>query len=497
MPAIHFHNVSFRYSSAIPVFDDLSVSLGSGWVGVVGANGAGKTTLLRLIDSTLQATGGRVELDPSNAIVVRCPQTADDIDDNISKLANSWDGEAHVLLGRLELNRGDLDRWPTLSPGERKRWQVAGALYQRPDVLLLDEPTNHLDKDARQLLLGVLRRYGGVGVVVSHDREVLNDLCRRTLRVEPGAVSLWQSGYDVARQGWEAEETAVVEEYQRVQSQRKKVERRLGDKRRTAAQKESQRKRELRGAAPANKDIRSMAAKAKFEGGQKQASHEMRLLRDEAERLRTEAADFEMRRRLGGELFFDFEPSRRPRLLSFTGPLHVGDQILVPDVDVAIGRDDRILLAGPNGAGKTTLLRALLAESTLEPDRILYMPQELTRQETKELVASFDALDSRTRGRVLGIVGVLGSDPKRVLATELPSPGEARKLLLAMGLGRGAWLLLLDEPTNHLDLPSVERLENALAAYPGAIVVVTHDGAFARETTTSTWTIEEGRIAVG
>ena len=91
-------------------------------------------------------------------------------------------------------------------------------------------------------------------------------------------------------------------------------------------------------------------------------------------------------------------------------------------------------------------------------------------------------------------MAALGIDPDRLLATRRPSPGEARKLLMAFGLALSAWVLVLDEPTNHLDLPSIERLEAAVAAYPGAVVIVTHDEDFARATTSTTWEVAAGTV---
>ncbi len=497
MSAIHLDSLSFSYSSAIPILGDASCSLGDGWTGVVGANGSGKTTLLRLIDGTLSADSGALGLDPTNALVVHCPQTADTVDSNINRLAEAWDGEAHAWLGRLALRPDDLERWPTMSPGERKRWQIGGALYQDPDILLLDEPTNHLDVEARDMLIVALNRFRGAGVVVSHDRTVLNGLCRRILRIENGATVLWQGSYEVARAAWEERDQAQLEGYQRVRAEQRKVERRLADKRRASATKAARHKRQLRTAGIKDRDARSMEKKGRFEGGQRQGSHEISLLRDEAERLDAAAAGFDIRRSLGGELFFDFEPARRRRrLLAHEGPIEVAGTTLITKANVEVERNDRVLLVGPNGAGKTTLLQALLDRSTLDPDRILYLPQELTVEQTRELLAEVRALDAVARGRVLGMVALLGSDPERILATDTPSPGEARKLLIASGLGRGAWILLLDEPTNHLDLPSIERLERALIAYPGAVVVITHDEAFGRETTHTVWHLEGGVLQV-
>ena len=106
------------------------------------------------------------------------------------------------------------------------------------------------------------------------------------------------------------------------------------------------------------------------------------------------------------------------------------------------------------------------------------------------------SLPPETRGRVLSILAGLGVDPDRLLASECPSPGEARKLWLAWGLAREVWAVVLDEPTNHLDLPSIERLEDTLAEYAGALLLVSHDDALARRVTTTRWAIEDGRVTI-
>src|SRR5205085_1033277 len=120
---------------------------------------------------------------------------------------------------------------------------------------------------------------------------------------------------------------------------------------------------------------------------------------------------------------------------------------------------------------------------------VLHLPQEMTADEVASLTRAVASLDAERRGRVLSVFAALGSDPERVAhragGDATLSPGEARKLALAFGLGRHAWALVLDEPTNHLDLPTIERLERALAAFPGCIVLVTHDDAFAEACTSS------------
>ncbi len=112
------------------------------------------------------------------------------------------------------------------------------------------------------------------------------------------------------------------------------------------------------------------------------------------------------------------------------------------------------------------------------------------------MLQSVRALSKDRRGRVLSLVAALGLDPDLLLSSSAPSPGEARKLKMAYGLGLQVWALVLDEPTNHLDLQAIERLEAALVAYPGALVMVTHDDELAAACTTQTWDLTGGRLSV-
>jgi ATPase subunit of ABC transporter with duplicated ATPase domains len=176
-------------------------------------------------------------------------------------------------------------------------------------------------------------------------------------------------------------------------------------------------------------------------------------------------------------------------LISLKKTISRGDRALIVDADVLIRRESRIHLQGPNGSGKTSLIEELIRESRLPAERILYLPQELSVEQTMNNRQEMDSLPGSERGRLLQIVAALGVPPERILASDRPSPGEARKLFLAMGLTRQAWLLILDEPTNHLDLPSIERLEDALSKYTSALLMVSHDERFAKTLTRESWTI--------
>jgi ATPase subunit of ABC transporter with duplicated ATPase domains len=482
MPSLRLERLSFAFRDSELILSGADARLDAGWTALVGDNGAGKTTLLRLVAGELAPTAGAVRLEPPRARVVQCPQTVDRAGD-APALAASDDRRAHRLRGALALDPAALSRWETLSPGERKRWQIGAALFQEPDVLLVDEPTNHLDAAGRALLLDALRTFRGVGVVVSHDRALMEALAARTLRLEGGALHLYALPYGEARALWEHERQAAWDRRGAAQAEARRVRAQLVEARLQAERAE-----------------RAWTRRAGLKGNwveNKRGAKVHRLLgaAGEAEQAVLDAPAL---RELGRSVFLGYERAPRPVLLSLRdAELRAGDAVVLRDVQVALRRDDRVRVEGANGAGKTTLLAALLSRATLPPGRVLHVPQELLPGDGARLLTEVRALPAETRGRVLSLVAALGTDPARLLASADPSPGEARKLLLALGMGRHAWALVLDEPTNHLDLPTLERLEEALAAYPGAILLVSHDVRFSERCTTARWLVEGGTVRPG
>lgn len=492
--------ICVAWATSMPVLKNVSFVLTPGFYGLVGVNGAGKTTLLRVLAGELSPQEGSIHARPGQATFAYCPQRVDACGPDIFSLASVHDGVSAELKGRLGLEASELTRWSLLSPGERKRWQIAAALALEPEILLLDEPTNHLDGRARAQLLDALSRFRGIGVVVSHEREVLERLPRSILRVHDGLVTLHKGRYSEARAQWEEAKRAQQELRARKSAEVRAVKKRLDAARRVQEAAAHSLKTRAHLKSKNDHDARSMGRKVVAGWADARAGRSVQVVRDELARVRDDVPQLERDKTLGGKVFASY--TRAPQSILFhleASEVCAGDETLLRDVRLTIGREERVRITGDNGAGKTTLLAALLA---LRPHdaRLLYLPQELVQGEIAQLTSSLHALTAEERGRVLSIFSALGSDPERLLSRRavdfaLVSPGEARKLALALGLGRHAWALVLDEPTNHLDLPTIERLERALDAYPGCIVLVSHDDTFASAVTTRTVSVEGGRVS--
>ena len=496
---VRLSGLSFSYADSVSILSDVTLTLAPGWTGLVGANGAGKTTLLRLISGELEPDAGHVNLDPPAAAIRACPQTVEAITRQIEDFAQSTDGDARRLHGELRLNPREIERWPTLSPGERKRWQIGAALAENPAILILDEPTDHLDVEARELLLAGLEHFRGVGVVVSHDRSLLDRLTSYTVRVNDGAAQIWRGSYSDAKLAWEAEERERHEQYERLKHKRETLARRLADKRRIAMSAEAQwnagASKRMKG--PRDHDATSMMARGKAEMASRRISRDAAVLRASVDRVAGELSGFKFRKQKGRAVYVDYVAAPVAKVFTIDqAEICAGGATLLTDVHLGVLRDSKIRVTGPNGIGKSTLLAAMMRGAHVAANRILYLPQELKAADGASMLDAVRQLNSEDRGRVLTLVAALGVDPERLLESATPSPGEARKLAMAYGLGRQVWGMVLDEPTNHLDMPAIERLEEALIEYPGALVMVTHDAALARRCATIEWRLHNGRVEV-
>ncbi|WP_424950213.1 ABC-F family ATP-binding cassette domain-containing protein [Deinococcus sp.] len=501
---IQAENLSVLYGQSV-ILNRVSLSVYSGErLALLGRNGAGKTTLLRLLAGERRPDEGTVwrEEGLRLAVLPQQPVFAPEVTvralleaadpflrarDELERLAPRLEDPAAlerwmVLQRRFEEDGGygwrsrtarifsvlDLTRFlpreaATLSGGERTRLALALCLAQEPELLLLDEPTNHLDIAMREWLEGELLAFPGGVVFTSHDREFLDRLATRSLWTEHGAASEYPGGYSRAR--------SVRELERRTQGRAHRLSVREEGRLSSSAE-----QLDLWGRR--SKAVRSRLSRtAVAEAPSSERRLRMRLLAGQA----------------------------RARLLLWGEHLSksYGERVVLKDVALKIRQGDRIALMGANGTGKTSLLRLLSGEEYPDPAPSEGLPvlrvapgvQVVTLDQTWHgldpdagLYAQFGERFGARAAALLGRAGFRTDDwPKTV--NEL-SGGERARAGLALVSALRADLLLLDEPTNHLDVEALEALEEAVQAYAGAVVIVTHDRRFAREVSNRLWMIE-------
>ena len=471
-------------------------------VGLIGANGAGKTTLFKLIRGELGLDGGEISLPtkakiggvaqevPANEVSLldtvlaadteRASLMAEETEDP-SRIAeiqtrlvdiNAWSAEARASTILKGLGFEDAEqRQPcsAFSGGWRMRVALAAVLFAQPDLLLLDEPTNYLDLEGALWLEAYLAKYPNTVIIISHDRGLLNRAVEGILHLEEKCLTFYSGPYDqFARQ--RAERRAVQAAMAKKQQARKDHMQSFVDR------------------------FKATASKAK------QAQSRLKMI----EKMDMIAAPEEAAKRVF--TFPEPEEMAPPIIAIEGGTTGYGDTVVLQKLNLRIDQDDRIALLGKNGQGKSTL-------SKLLSDRLPLMAGKMIRSnklrigyfaqhQVDELIVNETPLQhlqtvrpgvmqSKLRANLAGFG--LGPDQAETAVGRL-SGGQKARLSLLLATIDAPHMLILDEPTNHLDIESREALVEALTAYSGAVILVSHDMHLLSMVADRLWLVSDGTV---
>jgi ATP-binding cassette subfamily F protein 3 len=509
-----------------PLFDGVSFKVERrDRVALAGPNGAGKTTLLRALSGETSLQGGELAFQKGTRVALhdqrpplqrgltlreyvlsgasdlialedelrrleQAMAAGDHAQATLSRYAGAqtrlehaggyaWRDRATAVVRGLGFADADLDRaLETFSGGELTRASLARALGGDPDLLLLDEPTNHLDVASLEWLERELQSLDAGIIVVAHDRWFLEAVTNAVLELEAGRSTYFAGPWHAWRLEKASRLQAASKAAGRVGRDIERLERFVA---------------RFRASTPkmARKAQAKLTQIARLEQEQAQAKSQVDLLT-----------------RRSRQLGFEFlKPARSGRtVVEAEGVgLAIGERVLLQGASFALERAEHVGLIGPNGSGKTTLLETILGRRELAAGNVrlghgvqpaYFSQQELELDERGSVLQCVQTMTGLQRPDAQSLLGrfLFSGWAEHEKPVAVLSGGERRRLALAVVVASGANFLVLDEPTNHLDLESREALEAALEAFPGTILLVSHDRALLDAIAERTLAIEDGTL---
>lgn len=440
---LQISNLKFSYQNQ-PLLENLNLALaGPEVAAIIGDNGVGKTTLLRLVAGELQPDEGSIK--------------------TVGK------------VGFLKQTQEDLqDR----SGGERTQIRLAELFRQEPEILLLDEPTNNLDHESKAWLLRNLSGYRGLVLVVSHDRDFLEEVAEKIIHLHDGKAEIFLGNYSNFCEQQAQAQHEKLQNYERSQQEKKKLEKQLKDAHDRAHKSNRRSYNKISDESRLRYNGQRMTA-------QNSAGKVLRATQSRLEQIATTEKPLD-RKFYSAEVSANFLHDKK--LLEVRDlTKSYGKKRLFEGLSFEIRTGERMRICGRNGSGKSTLFQIILGKLSADggevwtaPNiKIGYISQDITGLNLeKSFLAQSEDLDKTEIFRAAATMDFTPQDMNRPVG-EL-SRGQLTKLAILRLILRPLDLVVIDEITNHLDIRARENIESALKNYRGAILAATHDEAFAR-----------------
>lgn len=454
-------------------------------IGLVGNNGAGKTTLAHIIFGNIKHDAGDIIWSQKEVKMGYLLQstfyTASTINDMFISNKQSIEDffQTTSCLGMDKVKDWNIERFSTLSGGEKTKLALANIWSEKPNLLILDEPTNHLDYLGIKWLINEIEKYDGTVIIISHDRYFLDETVDRILEIEDGMVTSYKGNYTYYRDEKKRRYETQLNAYMTQEKYKQRIEQDIdtlktwSDKSHRGARKKAEKAGRLKG----GKEHYRVKAKKK----DKAVKSKLKRL----EKIKIEGVQKPKEEKEINFAFNHVEKKGRRAIEAINITKVYGDRVLFRNSSFYIQRGDRIGLIGVNGCGKTTLLKAIMGEKSMDAGelflspsvKISYMSQDvLELDEECSALEIFDITSRENERDVQTLLANMGFNQSMIKKQiKKLSLGERTRVKIAQSILNSNNMLILDEPTNHLDLHSREKLEETLEGYSGTILIASHD----------------------